>query len=66
MAHIKDAYVISYGMVLIVYTGIGNGHIISGKLSHFSAKVQMDLGERSILHKGNKICGKCIEIGGRN
>ena len=52
MTHIKYTGIFSDCCMFIIYPGIGNGHVISSKLSHLSTKGNMFIGKGSILHKG--------------
>ena len=43
MAHIKNAHAVAHGMVFVVDTTVGNGHVIPGKLRHFGAQLLVNV-----------------------
>ena len=45
MAYIKYTNIVANSMVLVVDPGVGNGHVVSGKLGHLGAKCLMEMGE---------------------
>ena len=50
MANIKYTGIFSYGGMFIINSGVADGHIVSGKLSHFSTKSNVFVCKWSVLH----------------
>ena len=50
VAYIKDTCIFSYRFMFLIYSGIVDGHIVSGKRCHLCAKRNVKVCKWSILH----------------